>query len=351
MNNIGPENYKSFLETLDDKILIGDGAMGTELQARGISGCPDAANIHKSGREEVIGVHLDYLEAGSDIIQTNTFGSNPVKLAACGLNKKTEDINESAVLNARQAVKTFEKRSRSSGRHFIAGDIGPTGKLLQPSGDLGHDHAVEVFSVQISVLIEAGVDLLLIETVMDLNEALAAVRAARKISKSIPIACTLSFGENGVTLMGNEAGESAGILLEAGCDIVGANCSIGSGSMLGIVKKIRDAQPGARLIFQPNAGLPVLQDGRTTYNETPEIMAGNMKKYLAYRPSIIGTCCGRCTVIIIALLSLMVRRQLCASLDLIPSDIAQLAIQLTKHTYQNGSLSYHLTMTRWKALL
>jgi len=127
---------------------------------------------------------------------------------------------------------------------------------------------------------------------MDLNEALAAVEAARSISESIPIACTMSFGENGVTLMGNKAGESAGILLDAGCDIVGANCSVGSDSMLEIVKKIRSAWPGARLIFQPNAGLPVIRDGRTAYNETPDIMADNISHYLAYGPSIVGACCG-----------------------------------------------------------
>jgi 5-methyltetrahydrofolate--homocysteine methyltransferase len=127
---------------------------------------------------------------------------------------------------------------------------------------------------------------------MDINEALAAVRAVREISGSIPIACTLSFGNNGVTLMGNKAEESAGMLIGSGCDIVGANCSIGSDSMLDIVKKIRSAQPDARTIFQPNAGLPVLKNGKTTFNETPEIMAANISKYLEFKPSILGACCG-----------------------------------------------------------
>ena len=292
MNKGDSENYKGFLDALEKKVLIGDGAMGTELQSRGVSGCPDASNIDRDSREKVVSVHLDYLKAGSDIIQTNTFGANPIKLGLFGLDIRTDDINKNAVLAAREAIDSFKADSSLIKNHFIAGDIGPTGKLMEPIGDLKHGKAVDIFSRQISVLVENGVDLLLIETIMDINEALAAVEAARKISDLIPIACTLSFGANGVTLMGNKAEESAGILLGAGCDIVGANCSIGSDSMLGIVKKIRSAQPDARLIFQPNAGLPVLKDGKTTYNETPEIMANNISRYLEYGPSILGACCG-----------------------------------------------------------
>jgi 5-methyltetrahydrofolate--homocysteine methyltransferase len=292
MKKSGSENYNGFLDTLDNQILICDGAMGTELQARGVSGCPDAANINDDDRDKVLSVHLDYLNAGSDIIQTNTFGANPVKLGSYELESKTEDINKYAVSAARQALEIFEKKSSPDKKHFIAGDIGPTGKLMIPSGDLDPERAKELYSRQISVLVENGVDFLLIETIMDINEALAAVESARTISESIPIACTLSFGNNGVTLMGNKAQESAGVLLDAGCQIVGANCSIGSDSMLDIVKKIREAQPDARLIFQPNAGLPVLKDGKTEYNETPDIMADNFRKYLAYKPSILGACCG-----------------------------------------------------------
>ena len=292
MNRDNSKNYTGFLEALDEKILICDGAMGTELQIRGFLDCPDSANIEKDNIKKVTGIHLDYLEAGSDIVQTNTFGANPLKLRACRLEHKTCQINKNAVAAARGAIETHESRSASQSLHFIAGDIGPTGKLMEPSGELKYSEAVGLFSRQISVLIENGVDFLLIETIMDINEALAAVEAARKISGKIPIACTLSFGANGITLMGNKAEEAAGTLLEAGCDIVGANCSIGSDLMLDIVRKIRKARPDARLIFQPNAGLPVLKDGKTSYNETPEIMADNIKKYLPFRPSILGTCCG-----------------------------------------------------------
>jgi len=292
MNRAGLKKYSYFLRTLEARILLCDGAMGTELQARGFNVAPDLANLEKEGTAKVMGIHTDYLEAGSDIIQTNTFGANPEKLKSYSLDTKTAEINKKAVETARRAIELYEERSASRTPHFIAGDIGPTGKLLEPSGELKYSRAVEIFSRQIEALIENGVDLLLIETIMDLNEALAAAEAVRKISDAIPLACTMSFSKNGVTIMGDRAGESAGRLLAAGCDIVGANCSIGSDSMLDVVKKMRESQPDARLIFQPNAGLPVVEGGRTVYNETPEIMAENIKKYLSHKPSIIGACCG-----------------------------------------------------------
>ncbi|MBA7566375.1 Bifunctional homocysteine S-methyltransferase/5,10-methylenetetrahydrofolate reductase [subsurface metagenome] len=290
-SSISGHGYK-LLKILDTKILICDGAMGTELLSRGFSGYPDSANLEQAGIEKIIDIHLSYLDAGSNIIQTNTFGANLEKLKSYSLDSKITDINKNAASAARQAIKNHESTKNSPGPHFVAGDIGPLGKLLEPSGTLKYGQAVDSFLRQTEVLVESGVDLLLIETIMNINEALAAVEAARRSSGDIPLACTLSFGKNGITLMGNKAEDAVKALLDSGCDIVGANCSIGSDSMLEVVRKMRDADPGARLIFQPNAGLPVLKEGKTFYNETPEIMASNMKKYLEYKPSIIGACCG-----------------------------------------------------------
>ena len=292
MNSNTSGHGYTLLNVLDGNILICDGAMGTELTSRGFSGYPESANLEQAGIEQVIDIHLSYLESGSNIIQTNTFGANNEKLKSYSLDSKIVDINKNAVSAVRQAIKRHESENGCQGPHFVAGDIGPLGKLLEPSGTIKYTQAVDAFLKQAEVLVESGADLLLIETVMDINEALAAVEAARRASKDIPLACTLSFGENGITLMGNKAEDAVKTLLDAGCDIVGANCSIGSDSMLGIVRKMREADPGARLIFQPNAGLPVLKDGKTVFNETPEIMASNIKKYLEYRPSIIGACCG-----------------------------------------------------------
>lgn len=284
-------DYK-LLNILDTKILICDGAMGTELLSRGFSGYPDSADLDENGIEKVINIHLSYLDAGSNIIQTNTFGANPEKLKSYSLDSKITEINKNAASAARRAIKKHENTSNCPGPHFVAGDIGPLGKLLEPSGTIKYGEAVDSFLRQIEVLVESGVDMLLVETIMDINEGLAAVEAARRSSSDIPLACTLTFGGNGVTLMGNKAEDAVKALLDSGCDIIGANCSIGSDSMLEVVKKMRGADPGARLIFQPNAGLPVLKEGMTLYNETPEIMAANIEKYLEYKPSIIGACCG-----------------------------------------------------------
>jgi 5-methyltetrahydrofolate--homocysteine methyltransferase len=292
MNSNTSGHSYTLLNVLDENILICDGAMGTELTSRGFSGYPESANLEQDGIEKVIDIHLSYLESGSNIIQTNTFGANNEKLKSYSLDSKIADINRNAVSAVRQAIERHESEKDFRGLHFIAGDIGPLGKLLEPSGTLKYAEAVDAFQKQAEILVESGVDFLLIETIMDINEALAAIEAARNSSKDIPLACTLSFGENGITLMGNKAEDAVKILLDSGCDIVGANCSIGSDTMLDIVRKMREADSGARLIFQPNAGLPVLKDEKTVFNETPEIMASNIKKYLDYKPSIIGACCG-----------------------------------------------------------
>ena len=292
MDGHKPIHRKDFLNILDKKILICDGAMGTMLQDMGYSGCPDNLNIINDDEKKVLNVHLGYLEAGSDIIQTNTFGSNPSKLETCGLLSDMEKVNKNAVATAKEALSAYKERTNNNRQIFIAGDVGPTGKLLEPSGDLKQNDAIDLYSRQIDILVKNLVDLILIETIMDLNEAIAAIKAVKKVNNEITVICTMTFGENGVTLMGNKAEDAAYSLLDTGCDIIGANCSLGSDLMLKVVKKFRAAVPDAKLIFQPNAGLPVLKDGKSIYNETPEVMASNIKKYLQYKPSILGACCG-----------------------------------------------------------
>jgi methionine synthase I (cobalamin-dependent) len=287
-NNI---NKIKLLDIIDKKILVSDGAMGATLIAAGISALPDSLNLDSSQIKKIIDIHLGYLEAGSDIIITNTLNSTPIKLESHGLQHEIKKINENAVSAVKEAINLYRVRSVDNKPIFIAGDIGPLGKLLEPFGPLKYEEVLDAFSKQAEVLI-GKVDLIAIQTIMDLNEALAAVKAVRKISKDIPIACSLTFGENGVTLMGNKAEDVVEILINAGSDIVGANCSVGSGAMLNVVKKMREVNAEARLIFQPNAGLPMLVEGKTIYNETPEIMASNIEKFLPYKPSIVGGCCG-----------------------------------------------------------
>lgn len=285
-------NRRELFDILGKKILVSDGAMGTTLIAAGISALPDSLNLNSSQIKKVIDIHLSYLEAGSDIIITNTLNSTPIKLGPHRLQHEVKKINENAVSAVKEAISLYRSSSGDDKPIFIAGDIGPLGKLLEPFGRLKHEEALDAFSKQAEILIEKEVDLIAIQTIIDLNEALAAVKAIRKISKDIPIACSLSFNENGVTLMGNKAEDVVETLINAGSNIVGANCSVGSGAMLNVVRKMREADANARLIFQPNAGLPSLVNGKTTYNETPEIMASNIAKYLPYKPSIVGGCCG-----------------------------------------------------------
>jgi 5-methyltetrahydrofolate--homocysteine methyltransferase len=288
----------NFLNILGNTILIGDGAMGTVLQGLGIFTSPDLFISKDANAVEILSdIHLSYLKSGSDIIQASTFGANPVKLEAEGLLPEIKNINEKAVYSARIAVDKFENLNKNSGaiqrQVFIAGNLGPTGKLLEPFGDLSYKAAVEAFQKQADILVSTKmIDVIIIETMMDLNEALAAVEAVKNTGHDLPVLCTLTFNENGVTLMGNKAGYSIKTLLDAGCAAAGANCSVGSDKMLDTVRTIREYNPGARLIFQPNAGMPVLSGGQTIYSETPEIMAGNIKNYLEYKPSIIGACCG-----------------------------------------------------------
>jgi 5-methyltetrahydrofolate--homocysteine methyltransferase len=288
----------NFLKILGNVILIGDGAMGTVLQGLGIFTSPDLfISKDKNSFKILPDVHLSYLKSGSNIIQASTFGANPVKLESAGLLPEIKNINEKAVYCAKIAVDNFKNLSRSTENNerpvFIAGNLGPTGKLLQPFGDLSYEAAVEAFYRQADILVSTKmVDIIIIETMMDINEALAAIEAVKKTGQDIAIICTLTFNERGVTIMGNKAGDSVKPLLEAGCAVIGANCSIGSDKMLETVKKMREADPDAKLIFQPNAGLPKLSEGQTIYGETPEIMADNVNKYLQYKPSILGACCG-----------------------------------------------------------
>jgi len=286
------KNKQEFLKILESRILLSDGAMGTTLQELGYTSCLDLLNLNEDDLKAVSSIHLKYLHAGSDILQTNTFGSNPVKLQSCDLVTSLEQININAVNSAKEAISNYRSQTGSSREIFIAGNLSSLGKLLEPYGDLKFEDAVDAYSKQIHILIDSGVDLILIETIIDLKEALAAIEAARKISNSITVACTLSFMENGVTVMGNKADSFGKELLNAGCDIIGANCSVGSKTMIKIVEKIRNANPDARLIIQPNAGLPAIVDGKTKFDETPEIMAENFKEILKFKPSIIGGCCG-----------------------------------------------------------
>ncbi len=262
-------------------IAIFDGAMGTMLQNAGLAvgACPEAMNLETP--DVVTSIHRQYIEHGATIIETNTFGANRIKLLHYGLQNQVSIICQKAV-EAAKAACLPETR--------IAGSIGPTGKLLHPLGDLSFDEAYNVFCEQIRALDAAGVDLLLIETIIDIQEMRAALLAA-KDSSSKPVICQLSFGADGRTVTGTDP-ESAAILLTAmGADVLGANCSLGPEQLLPVVEKLARSTH-LPISVQPNAGMPHLVNGETVFPMSPEEMAHWAPKLVAAGASYLGGCCG-----------------------------------------------------------
>lgn len=277
-----------FLDVLKTRILICDGAMGTQLYDKGITfdHCFDEINL--SHPEMVRDIHAAYIDAGADIIETNTFGANRFRLSHHGLEEKLRDINSAAVKLAGEVV---ELKQAAYGRKiFIAGSVGPLGKPLEPIGKIKHDEARAYFAEQIQILSESGVDLIMIETISDIEEAKAAVTAARSVT-SLPVAAQMSFNEDGKTLMGNKPQEVAAILKSIGADIVGANCSVGPQVLLEVLEKMNSIED-AFFSIQPNAGLPRYVGGRYIYLASPDYFGDYAKMMAAAGVHIIGGCCG-----------------------------------------------------------
>ncbi len=263
-------------------VLVADGAAGTFLMEAGLpSGTPpDLWNIENP--EAILALHRGYVEAGSQVILTNTFGANRIKLEKAGISGRAVELNRAGVELARQA---------SSGRAYVAGDIGPTGELMKPFGPLEFEMAVEAYSEQAAALVEAGVDLLWIETMMDLEEAKAALTAARRVS-SLPVLCSLTFRKKGRTMMGASAGQAAEELWALGVSAVGANCGEGLQVVDEALSQMGQVLPGAPLIAKPNAGLPKMVEGKPVYDTGPEAFAGHIAAFVKQGARIVGACCG-----------------------------------------------------------
>lgn len=267
-------------ELIRENILLFDGAMGSELAKRGLrSGdCPEVLNVENP--DLIKTVHKEYINSGAMVITTNTFGANDIKLKHTGY--KTEEIIENAVYNAKSAIDGKEV--------LIALDIGPIGKLLEPSGSIAFEDAYDIFSKQIIKGAECGIDIILIETMTDLNEVRAAVLAAKE-NTNLPIFCTMSFERNARTFMGCSA-ESMAIILEGlGVDAIGINCSIGPKEMLPIINKVIEYS-NLPIMVQPNAGLPIISDGSTIYNISDKEFKEEIVKFINKGVNIVGGCCG-----------------------------------------------------------
>jgi methionine synthase / methylenetetrahydrofolate reductase(NADPH) len=272
---------RPFLDTLDDHVLVCDGAMGTRLYAKGVfvNRCFDGLNLTQP--DLVAEVHLEYVRAGADVIETNTFGANRIKLASFGLADKLRAINVQGARIARHAARD---------QVYVAGAIGPLGIRIEPWGRMGVDEAQERFTEQAQALLDGGVDLFIIETFQDLNEIRAAVAAVRSVCR-LPIVAQLTTEEDGSSLDGMPPEEFTPLLEATGADVIGLNCSVGPASMLEAVERMA-AATSARLSAQPNAGKPRDIEGRTIYLSSPEYMASYTKRFIQKGVRFVGGCCG-----------------------------------------------------------
>jgi len=274
----------SLLELARKKTVIFDGGMGTMLMAAGLQAgeSPEIWNLEKPSVVEDI--HRKYYQAGSDVVHTNTFGGNAIKLGDRGLSDRMEVINVQAARLAREACPAGK---------LVAGDVGPTGKLLKPLGDLAIEEAEETFFRQAQALLKGGVDLLSIETMFSLEEALAALRAAKRLAPVL-VSAALTFNRTKkgfFTLMGEGIAQVVSALEKAGADVIATNCSLGSRGMIDLTRELRAATKKPILI-QPNAGKPVTQKGVTSYQQTPEEFAQDGKEIKSCGADMIGGCCG-----------------------------------------------------------
>jgi len=266
-------------------VLLADGAMGTLLFERGLDpgACPESVTLsHPEVLEEIARL---YLKAGADIIGTNTFGGSPLKLAAYGLAASTYEINARAVAAVRNAV---------GDRAYVAGSVGPCGKLLTPHGDTEPEDVYQSFRTQVESLIAAGVDCVAVETMIDLSEAKLAVRAVKDVSPPTPVMASMTFDAtpNGFfTIMGVSVEDAARGLTEVGADAIGSNCGNGIENMVEIARAFRRFSQFP-LTIQPNAGLPHMINGKPVYDETPSFMAEQAKALVSIGVSVIGGCCG-----------------------------------------------------------
>lgn len=267
------------------ELLVGDGALGTMLLERGLKPGQPPESLTLTRPEVLEEIARLYLEAGADLLETNTFGGSALKLALHGLEDRTEAVNREAVTAVRRVA---------DGRAYVAGSVGPSGRLPEPYGDVSRDELYASFRRQVGALVAAGADCICVETMTDLTEATLAVRAAKDVAGSIPVLATMTFDPTPrgyFTIIGVTVSAAAAGLEQAGADVVGSNCGNGVEHMIAIAREFRAASR-LPVVIQPNAGLPRTVGGRTVYDETPEFLADKARELVSLGVSIIGGCCG-----------------------------------------------------------
>jgi homocysteine S-methyltransferase len=278
-----------FADIFASRPVLADGAMGTVLYARGvfINRCYDELNLSDPGL--ILSIHEEYLQAGAEILESNTFGANRFRLGRHGLADQVNEINAAGVRIARQAVERLKEKQ--AGEAWVAGAVGPLGVRLEPLGKTGLDEARAAFAEQIAALAAAGVDLLSIETMPALNEAHEALAAARETAPELPVLVMVTVDDEGNCLDGSSPAHAAALLTEWGAGAIGVNCSTGPTMVLTAIEAMRAATT-LPLAAMPNAGMPRAIEGRNIYLCSPEYMASFARKAIQAGVQIVGGCCG-----------------------------------------------------------
>mgnify|MGYP005837237067 CR=1 FL=1 len=273
-----------FLERLKQGVILADGAMGTTLHQGGapLDACFDALNL--SAPQRVEAVHRAFVDAGAELIETNTFGANRFKLADHNRTADVTAINHAAVMLARAAI--------GNKPIYVAGSVGPLGVRLAPYGRVGAEQAFEAFYEQIAALIVGGADLIILETFTDLAEIAEAVRAARAVNPSIPVIASMTFTRDGTTVYGDPPREVASALAATGADVIGVNCSGGPSQLTRIAQIMRATEPDRPTSVMPNAGFPETVNGRVMYPATSDYFGDYAVALRGMGVNIIGGCCG-----------------------------------------------------------
>ena len=282
-------NTTPLLSELSRRPLGCDGAMGTQLFARGLTSgaCGMLWNVERPG--DVGGIHLAYRNAGCDLITTNSFGGSRFALKLHGLENRVAELNRAAARVARAAA---------GDNSWVLGDVGPFGDFLEPVGDVTADELRAAFQAQIAALLEGGADAILVETMSDPAEAVVGIEATKACAADVPVIATYAFQKTAPgefrTMMGTRAAEAVRHATAAGAEIVGANCGTGLSldDYVKLAEQLVAAAGSAIVIVQPNAGSPRTENGRTLYDATPEGMAATATRLLAAGVRIIGGCCG-----------------------------------------------------------
>ena len=277
---------RSLLKKLEEgKVLISDGGWGTFLHKLGleVGDCPEIWNV--THRKEVLSIARSYIDAGSDMILTNSFGAHPVRLEHYGLADRAFELNEAAASISREAA---------GDDHFVLGSIGPSGAILM-MGEIPEETVYDGFRIQAEALAKGGADAICVETMSETQEAVLAVKAAKEYT-NLEVICTFTYQKTAHgyyrTMMGVSPEEMMKSIKEAGADIIGANCGIGFEQMIDIVKTIRESDKITPVLVHANAGLPMIKDGQTIFPETPEMMSARVHDLINAGTNIVGGCCG-----------------------------------------------------------